>query len=101
MDSIFQICCNIIRYLSDIFGITYEELNTYLFIYIEPLLVMISFAIVIGIIITKLLKKASILTFLLLAFFGIGGLVFITATLVCMETIFCFIRPRHLCYGIQ
>ena len=81
MDSIFQICCNIIRYLSDIFGITYEELNTYLFIYIEPLLVMISFAIVIGIIITKLLKKASILTFLLLAFFGIGGLVYMAATL--------------------
>jgi len=42
---------------------------------------MISFAIVIGIIITKLLKKASILTFLLLAFFGIGGLVYMAATL--------------------
>ena len=32
----FRLCCGIVTLISMIFGITYEETNTYLFIYGEP-----------------------------------------------------------------
>ena len=37
----FRLCCGIVTLISMIFGITYEETNTYLFIYGEPLLLLL------------------------------------------------------------
>ncbi|GEM_PF-979387 len=81
METIFQICCDIIRALSYTFGITYEEMNTYLFIYAQPMILIISFVIVIGTILSKLLKKVSILKIFLLGLFGTAGFLYTLATL--------------------
>lgn len=82
MGTIFQICCDIIRALSNFWGITYEEMNTYLFIYAQPILSILSFVTTISIITSKLLKKVSMLNLFNLVLFGMGGLVYTITTFV-------------------
>ena len=82
MEIIFQICCEILRALSGVFGFTYEEMNTILFIYVQPILILISFAIVISVILAKLFKHVSILKLFLIVLFGMGGLMYSLTTFV-------------------
>ncbi|MCR4851994.1 MAG: hypothetical protein K5893_00195 [Prevotella sp.] len=37
---LFRFCCGIITVISMLTGFTYEEVNTFLFIYVEPLILM-------------------------------------------------------------
>lgn len=82
IENIFQICCDVIRVFSSFFGTSYEEMNTILFIYLQPSLLLASFVIVVGIISFKLLKELSIFKLFLLVLFGAGGLIYATATIV-------------------
>ena len=80
MEIIFQICCEIVRVLSGVFCVTYEEMNTILFIYVQPILILISFAIVVSVILAKLFKHISILKLFLIALFGMGGFIYSLTT---------------------
>lgn len=42
MDIIFKICCGIIYAISLVTGFSYEIINTFLFIYLEPLILVVS-----------------------------------------------------------
>lgn len=81
MRVVFEACCKIINFLSISFHTTYEEMNTYLFIYTQPIIIIISFGIVISILFYKLLKKKSTPIILLLLFFGILGFIYTQITL--------------------
>lgn len=81
MGIIFQICCGIITVLAYIFGTTYEEMNTYLFIYAQPAILLLSFGVVIGVVLFKLVRRFSFLKTFLLFLFGFLGLGYLAPTL--------------------
>jgi len=42
MSTIFYFCCDVVRYIAAAMGLTYEQVNTILFIYGEPLILCLS-----------------------------------------------------------
>ena len=42
MEIIFYLCCGLIRVVSYLTGYSYEEVNTFLFIYLQPAILMVS-----------------------------------------------------------
>ena len=43
IDILFQICVDLMRYLSSISGLSYESLNVLVFLVIQPLLILVFF----------------------------------------------------------
>ena len=43
MDVIFDMCVSLLEYLSALMGLTYKELNVYLFVFIHPLITLLLF----------------------------------------------------------
>lgn len=87
MGIIFQICCGIITVLAYIFGTTYEEMNTYLFIYAQPAILLLSFGVVIGVVLFKLVRRFSFLKTFLLFLFGFLGLGYLAQHCTCGSVI--------------
>jgi hypothetical protein len=44
MDELFQYCVDILKWIAEVFGISYEAANIYIFIVIYPLVVIILIA---------------------------------------------------------
>ena len=47
MDQIFDWCVNVLIYWAGVLGITYKEINVWVFVVIWPILTMVMFAIII------------------------------------------------------
>ena len=47
MNELFNLCCRIIDVWADALGCTYEELNIYLFVIMQPLIVVIQLIIIV------------------------------------------------------
>ena len=48
MDQIFDWCVNVLVYWASVFGITYKEINVWVFVIIWPILTIILIAIIVG-----------------------------------------------------
>ena len=72
MGLIFEICVGIIRAFAFVTGSTYEEANTYLFIYLQPALLVLSALFVFGASAILLYRYFSWKHFVLFSFFGMS-----------------------------
>ena len=43
IDSLFDLCVFILEYCSSLLGMTYKELNVYIFVFIHPLITLVLF----------------------------------------------------------
>lgn len=43
MDTLFDMCVSLLEYLSALMGLTYKELNVYLFVFIHPAITLVLF----------------------------------------------------------